>query len=186
MPLTVFFSPTLLAEAAAHPTDGWTNKEVLTLALTAVGGTLAAVVPVAWGLVRILTGNAARRAAKAEAEVRDLRKQVEELGDTTSVSELRQQLDEQKKRARASDQQESNQDSDAAAHGMPFVFKFNWQPRVHLSMRVTSSVRKPRAGGAAGTRTPGDVRRVQEPKWLPPNGEVMAEHNGSPARPRHR
>src|SRR4051794_11105106 len=94
MLLTALFSPTLFAQAATHPTDGWTNKEVLTLALTAVGGTLAAVVPVAWGVVKLLTANAARRAAKAEAEVRDLRKQIEELGDTTSVDDLRQQLDE--------------------------------------------------------------------------------------------
>lgn len=52
-----------LLTSAAHPPSDWTDKEVLLSILSAVGGTLCVVVPVAWGLVKFLAVKAERRAA---------------------------------------------------------------------------------------------------------------------------
>jgi cellulose biosynthesis protein BcsQ len=89
---------TLFAQAQAHSPTGWTDKEVLLYVLGAVGGTLFIVVPVAWGLVRLLAGRAIRRANRLEDENRELRRLVEE-GETPSlVEDLKEQLANSNKR----------------------------------------------------------------------------------------
>src|SRR5687767_11515413 len=87
----------LLAQTTAHQPTGWTDKEIILYVLTAVGGTLSVVIPVAWGLVKILARNAERRAAKLEAENRALKRSGEGLGDAPSVKDLRERLDEKTK-----------------------------------------------------------------------------------------
>lgn len=91
--------PQLFADLTVHSPAGWTDKEVLLYILSSVGGTLIVVVPVAWGLVKLLSQSAHRRAAKLEAENRSLRRTLEGIGDVISVEDLRHQVDESKKLA---------------------------------------------------------------------------------------
>lgn len=76
--------------------EGWTDKEVLYYVLSAVGGTVAIIVPVAWGLVRLLTGGARKRAAKLVAENQALRQKVDSLGDLLTIEEMQNKLTESK------------------------------------------------------------------------------------------
>jgi cellulose biosynthesis protein BcsQ len=94
---TLILHTAIFAQAATHLADGWTNKEVLLYMLTAVGGTVTVVVPVAWGLLKILTRNSERRAAKLEAENRSLRRTIGDFGDAAPAAELRQHVDESRK-----------------------------------------------------------------------------------------
>src|SRR5262245_54922615 len=82
----------LFALAIAHAPTGWTDKEVLGYLLSAVGGTCLVLIPVAWGLVKILSRKAERQAARMEAENRGLRRKVAEFEDSESAEELRQKL----------------------------------------------------------------------------------------------
>jgi cellulose biosynthesis protein BcsQ len=91
--------PALLADVTSHPPSGWTDKEVMLYVLAAVGGTLAVLVPVAWGVVSLLTRRAERRAAELEAENGSLRRAAEELGDTATLDDLRQRLADAEKAA---------------------------------------------------------------------------------------
>src|SRR4051812_26961051 len=91
------FAP-LLAQAPAHPAQGWTDKEVMLYLFSAVGGTLLILVPVAWGLVKLLTGRAVRRAAKLEAENRGLRRKLDDLDPTGVAAELQEKLAEEGKK----------------------------------------------------------------------------------------
>ncbi|MBN9517149.1 AAA family ATPase [bacterium] len=84
----------LFAAAGDHPALGWTDKEVLLYVLSAVGGTLFVLVPVAWGLVNLLNRRADRRAARLEVENRTLRRQVAEREDGGPVEELRRKVAE--------------------------------------------------------------------------------------------
>jgi chromosome partitioning protein len=77
-----------LAEVANHPPSGWTDKEVILYVLGAVGGTLVVIVPIAWGLVQLLTSGARRRVRAMEAENRSLKA----AKDGTSGEDLQQQL----------------------------------------------------------------------------------------------
>ncbi|MDB5307175.1 MAG: Soj protein [Gemmataceae bacterium] len=77
----------LLAQVTAHSPDGWTDKEVMVYLLSAVGGTLLVLVPVAWGLVNILTRKADRRAMRLEGENRALKRTIEELQDGEELTD---------------------------------------------------------------------------------------------------
>lgn len=84
-------TPLLLAQADAI--SGWSDKEVLLRVLAAVGGTVAVVVPVNWGLVKLLCQKAEVRAAEFASENAKLRSPV--AGQTgEDLTDLRARLDE--------------------------------------------------------------------------------------------
>jgi cellulose biosynthesis protein BcsQ len=85
------FAP-LFAQSPSHTPSGWTDKEVLLYVLGAVGGTLFIMVPIAWSLVRFLSGKSHRRVARLEAENRELRRTRDNGGDSESADELKRQL----------------------------------------------------------------------------------------------
>lgn len=69
---------------AAAPT--WTDKEVL----YAVGGTLGVVIPVAWGIVQLLTSAARGRAETAEAEQKKLQHKLSESENPDELVRLQE------------------------------------------------------------------------------------------------
>lgn len=75
----------IAAAIPPHHHVGWSDTEVLRYVLGAVGGTLALLVPVAWGLVKILTRNAERRAVGAEAQCRQLRRALDAAEDAEGL-----------------------------------------------------------------------------------------------------
>lgn len=92
MSLTIESLAVPLLAQTAHPADGWTNKEVLVYLLSAVGGTLLIVAPIAWGILHLLIRRSERRAAALEADNRALRRAIDELGDPTATEALRGEL----------------------------------------------------------------------------------------------
>src|SRR5262245_52267830 len=88
----------LLADSANHPPSGWTDKEVLLYVLGAVGGTLFILVPIAWGVVQMLTASARRRVRELEAENKSLKAAAE--GVAAPATELQKQLVEETTKAK--------------------------------------------------------------------------------------
>jgi hypothetical protein len=92
------FAPLFAQSSPAHAATGWTDKEVLLYLLGAVGGTLFIMVPIAWGVVRLLVGKAHRRVARLEAENRELRRAQENGRDTSTTDVLKEDLVKSTKR----------------------------------------------------------------------------------------
>jgi Mrp family chromosome partitioning ATPase len=81
-------SPLAHAVALFATTPTWTDKEVL----YAIGGTLGVVIPVAWGIIQLLTSSARSRAETAEAEQKKLQHKLDEGGNADEPVQLRERL----------------------------------------------------------------------------------------------
>jgi chromosome partitioning protein len=88
-------SDILLAQISlvAYAVPTWTDKEVL----YAVGGTLGVMIPVAWGVMQLLTYSARSRAEKAETEQKRLKRQLAMAVNNDEVVQLQERIERAEK-----------------------------------------------------------------------------------------
>ena len=79
--------PALLADSAAHPPSGWTDKEVMLYVLGAVGGTLAVVVTIAWKAVYLLASRMAAGSSADSARVKELQDKLDTANSKVATTE---------------------------------------------------------------------------------------------------